>query len=183
MHRMWIPPIAALIVTIAFGQCFSEPPHSPEPAPKETDRPHALASPLKTAPPQKAVVPTKDPAQNAVIRDIMRLRNKHGDILSGTSLDTSPDSANSLTDGFQEALQGLANEKLRETHPKGPPPLAPSTDGQQFNSNSCSLSCSLRNLARQLDERAAELEDQQQYPPADRLRRLAKKMRREAREM
>ncbi len=204
MHRMWAVFVLTVVATLAVSESRSEPPDwatdDPTVGPEPIATPRSKtqnASPLPESPPVKRTSKASDAARNAILDDIMRLHREHGDVLSGTSL-ASPGS--SLNGEFHNAVQVLADNALDSTQ-LDPAPLSPtltnpilpasrmivpprpSTRIVKSDSESTALSSSLRSLARQLDERANRLEDQRQFAPADRLRRLGQKMRREARTM
>lgn len=101
--------------------------------------------------------PQFDPA--AAAPEIAELRQSRGSILAGTSLALAEDPA--------EFSQALASQT-------GVEPVADTSE---------SLVDSLRRTAREYEEHAERFESQQQYAPADELRRLADDTRRIARSL
>ncbi|MFW6169164.1 MAG: hypothetical protein ACODAD_01655 [Planctomycetota bacterium] len=119
-------------------------------------------------------------------RDILEVRREDGDLYRGTVFDELGSPA--TEEEFLEALQAVAarrGDKSRRTN------LPASLDQQSSRirpieversaSTDLELAATLRLTARQLDTKAADLENERQYAEADEYRSLAHRLRTQAR--
>lgn len=138
-----------------------------------SDEPGSVTSPGEAACP---AVPLLDPGVSAAIQNVRRAQ---GSMLEGTLLQSAA-APNAEGEEFSSALQRVAREA--DITPTVPVPLSPLLPSNQLSGAAAiEGSTLLRQAARELELRAADQEDLRQFEEADRLRRLATRLRREAR--
>jgi hypothetical protein len=118
----------------------------------------------------------------AWVDELTEIRRKLGGALEGSSLDPA---TNPSEQGDLEFLNELQRLSAQQAPPIIPPPVPgesyqiPSLPGDMTGDDA--LIASLRNSARLLDEKANRLEVEKRYDRADRHRKLAGRLRLEAR--
>lgn len=135
------------------------------------------------------------PEQREAIQEILRMRKDQGDLFAGTSFaESTPDS----TQQFAKILQDVVRDAQADSTRKPLPALPPTAAGQPYNLRqnpyvhdqcdvtnapvaSSRLITKLRDAAESLDAQANAIERTTHYADADRLRRLAHRIRLEAR--
>lgn len=143
-----------------------------------------------------AAVPPISLQQQEAIQEILGFRALEGDVLEGTSFaETASDSAQQFADVLQDVVR---KSQARQTDPvpsasKGPvlphrlcdtrlAPSLPQLPGTGTGPRAdAQLTTSLRDVAELLDDQANTRERLARYAEADRLRRLARRLRLEAR--
>ena len=160
-------------------------PEAPRPAAVAAcDEPAADPSSIDEFP-ERPRDPAPNPDRQAAQQVIDEIRNIRGRLglnpLAGTSLEaagTSLEAAGGRQPGESEFLETLRDVvPVGEAAPIGDAP----PNGNTIPSVEPALVSTVRDAARQLADRADEHEQQRDYDRADRLRRLANRLRREAR--
>ena len=122
------------------------------------------------------------------LREILELRREQGDLFRGTLFESL---ASPAADGeFLEALRAAATKRdaavrraSATTAASGKLSPGELTPGEPHTGSDSELVQTLRLAARQLDGKAADLEEAQQYSEADQLRALAGDVRQQARRL
>ncbi len=134
-----------------------------------------------------------DPGQEDAMTEILRIRQRQGNLLAGSifaDLPEDPEDGQGVigdADRFAQALQRVIERQstaalLGESATRRCEAAYARATDQQSSADQDSPYCrSLRRSARLLDRRANDLEDQLLFAEADRLRELAHQLRAEAR--
>lgn len=125
------------------------------------------------AEPQESGVPELDAR---AVEDILRLRSDQGSLFEGTVFEELGDPAAETE--FLEALRGAA-QSASSASGRSATATCPPEDVARWRD--MQLVVTLRQAGRQLEGKAADLEEDRQYEDADRLRRLAQALWKEAR--
>ena len=121
-------------------------------------------------------------SQEAAFDEIQSIRRQIGAVLEGTSLQATATSKPS--EDFAATLRQVAGSSATDPEPNDALDRGPTLQGDNAPSpfTSESLVPSLRHAARELEAKAETLENVRDYRRADRLRALARRLRREARQ-
>lgn len=126
------------------------------------------------------------PADERALWDIMELRREHGDLFSGTLFEelALPGSEDEFLKALRSAASSHKNAPASWTTSACEASYSQQIQREQANADgNGELVRTLRLAGRQLDVKAADLEDAAQYQKADRLRVLARRLRRQARDL
>ena len=135
------------------------------------------------------------PEQQEAIQEILRMRKDQGDLFAGTSFaESTPASAQQFTKILQDVVRDAHAHAIRKPLPALPPTVAGQPHDLRRNPYvhdpcavtnapiaSSRLITKLRDAAESLDAQANAIERTTHYADADRLRRLAHRIRLEAR--
>ena len=126
------------------------------------------------------------PADERALWDIMELRREHGDLFSGTLFEelALPGSEDEFLKACAARPRVTRNAPASWTTSACEASYSQQIQREQANADgNGELVRTLRLAGRQLDVKAADLEDAAQYQEADRLRVLARRLRRQARDL
>lgn len=157
---IWLPLLLGVVsaASLGIGFLLGHRPSPPASAPLPADR--AGLSPAQPLSPDD-------------VRDLVELRQRQGSVLGGSLLDDRALGASGAdAEGFARSLQQRASGRAETTDS----PRETEDDDPVVH-----LAEQLQSASRLLREHVATLEEEGQFEEADRLRRLVRRLRREAR--
>ncbi len=116
-----------------------------------------------------------------VLQSILAIRREQGGLFDGTLLEEL--AAPTAEEDFLNALRGVAANAPPLVRPVQAIRPLPAPERSNLGASDSQLAQTLRLASRQLDGKAADLEDSCHYKQADQLRSLARKLRKQAREL
>ena len=192
--------MVTLVASIALGILLltthaEEKPLVPKPNSQEKDSPGPALDAGETPALLEAETPVNAAAvdpQARALGEILSIRNRRGGILEGTTLevlstDIESKDSNSTKEG--EIFFGTLRDVMEKSVPHELTTVEPASEQlgprevDAMDITAQGLVAILRQASRRLDQKANDLEDEQQYREADRLRCLANHIRLETREL